>query len=147
MNSIATSNEEQIAMAMRALRAIGNSRIGLLGLTFKPDTDDVRSSPLVEMARQLIAEGFEVRAYDPNVDLESLLGANLAFLEESLPSVRGIVVSRPDEILEFSETLVLGKNERVLVETAQQLGSSQCLLDLVGINEKPIQGEYVGIGW
>jgi UDPglucose 6-dehydrogenase len=39
--------------------------VGLLGLTFKPNTDDLREAPALDIARRLLAEGAAVRAYDP----------------------------------------------------------------------------------
>jgi UDPglucose 6-dehydrogenase len=54
-----------LARMQRALWVIKDKRIGFLGLAAKPDTDDIRSSPAIELLRRLMAEGAQVRAYDP----------------------------------------------------------------------------------
>ena len=63
----------------RALWVIKDKKIGVLGLAFKPNTDDIRSSPPVNLVRQLIAEGAQVSAYDP---------AAMERTREILPEVR-----------------------------------------------------------
>jgi UDPglucose 6-dehydrogenase len=49
----------------RALGTLADRTVAVLGLTFKPDTDDVRESPALEILPLLVEEGAEVRAYDP----------------------------------------------------------------------------------
>ena len=54
-----------VARMQRALWVVKDKCIGILGLATKPDTDDIRSSPALELLRRLLAEGAQVRAYDP----------------------------------------------------------------------------------
>jgi UDPglucose 6-dehydrogenase len=67
--TIAVNAERQLAMVGKIVDACGGDvagrRIGLLGLTFKPETDDIRESPAVAIARMLLESGAEVIAYDP----------------------------------------------------------------------------------
>ncbi len=62
-------NKQQINRMIEKIRhalwVIRGKRIGVLGLAFKPNTDDVRFSPAVELIRRLLLEGASVRAYDP----------------------------------------------------------------------------------
>ena len=147
VEAINRSNDEQIESAIRAVRQIGNRNVGMLGLTFKANTDDLRSSPFVDMACRLIDLGFVVRASDPNIDMDTLIGANRTYLNDKLPDAEGVIASSLEEVLEFAETVVLGKDEPRLLEAAKNLREDQHLLDLVGMGERPIQGGYVGIGW
>lgn len=48
-----------------ALGDVGGKKIGLLGLTFKPNTDDLRDAPALDIAGKLLEQGAEVHAYDP----------------------------------------------------------------------------------
>ena len=57
-------------------RRVGKRRVAMLGLTFKPDTDDLRESPLVELVERLIGKGFEVAIYDRDLQLSRLIGSN-----------------------------------------------------------------------
>jgi len=72
---------DHLDLALRKLLALGKRRIGFVGLSFKTGTDDLRESPLVTLAEQLIGKGMQLTIYDPEVHLASLLGANRSFIE------------------------------------------------------------------
>ncbi|MCD2314552.1 UDP-glucose/GDP-mannose dehydrogenase family protein [Sphingomonas sp. IC-11] len=65
----AINDDRKRAMAGRVIAAVGGSvqgrTIGLLGLTFKPNTDDMRDAPSIDIVRGLISAGARIRAYDP----------------------------------------------------------------------------------
>jgi len=65
MDINADSRRRIVERAQELLGALGGKTVGLLGLTFKPNTDDMREAPALEIARRLLAEGAVVRAYDP----------------------------------------------------------------------------------
>ncbi len=66
----------------------------LVGLAFKADTDDLRESPAVDMARKLLDAGFALDIYDPQLKPESLVGQNLGYAYAILPSIDGLLVDR-----------------------------------------------------
>jgi GDP-mannose 6-dehydrogenase len=147
ISAIPQSNEEHIRSALDLIEDLGGNKVGLLGITFKSNTDDLRNSPFLELARRLLAGGKEVRVFDPDFDPKGLIGANLAFLSEQLPSFAQILVSSPEEVLAFGDIVVLGKNDEPLVDAALKLGPAQHLVDLAGMSVRPVDGSYVGIGW
>ena len=76
LSSLLHSNRVHIEHAVDKILALGRPKVGMLGLSFKAGTDDLRESPLVMVAKRLIGEGCELRIFDPEVQLSRLLGAN-----------------------------------------------------------------------
>ena len=81
LGGIMQSNRNHLDLALRKLLALGKRKIGFVGLSFKTGTDDLRESPLVTLAEQLIGKGMQLAIYDPEVHLASLLGANRSFID------------------------------------------------------------------
>ena len=70
------------------------ARVLLVGLSFKAETDDLRESPAVDMARKLLDAGFELAVYDPGLKPENLVGQNLGYAFAFLPSIETLLVDR-----------------------------------------------------
>src|SRR5690606_14688618 len=79
LGNILASNRVHLDHAIAKIAATGKRRIGLIGLSFKTGTDDLRESPLVLLAKHLVGEGMQLLVYDPEVHLSRLLGANRRF--------------------------------------------------------------------
>ena len=77
----------------RALGRLAGKRLAVLGLSFKPDVDDLRESPAIEVARLLQAAGAHVRAYEPFKPAADLPGLELApSLESVLEGADGLLL-------------------------------------------------------
>ncbi|MBV8146488.1 MAG: UDP-glucose/GDP-mannose dehydrogenase family protein, partial [Gammaproteobacteria bacterium] len=107
LGSILASNQLHIAHALSMIHASGRRRIGLLGLSFKEGTDDLRESPIVTLAEQLIGKGYELLVYDQNVRLASLLGANREYILNHIPHIGRLMVDSAAELLEHAEVIVV----------------------------------------
>ena len=107
---------------MDLIEDLGGHKVGLLGVTFKSNTDDLRNSPFLEACRML-DRGLEVRVFDPDFNPNDLIGANLAFLSEQLPSFEQVLVSSPDEVMAFGDIIVLAKTDELLVDAALEAGA------------------------
>ena len=92
LNSLMASNNEVIDRAVRQICGTGKRRLGLIGLSFKSNTDDLRESPFVDLAERLIGKGFELRIYDPNVSLARLTGANKEYINQVIPHLSRLLV-------------------------------------------------------
>ncbi len=91
LESVLESNEAHFRRTYDLLTANGRRRIGLFGLAFKPNTDELRESPFVELAERLIGKGYDLRIYDPSIHLPSLTGTNREYIEEHLPHLKQLL--------------------------------------------------------
>ncbi len=101
------SNEYVIERAYEKIRATGKRRIGLVGLSFKSNTDDMRESPFVELAERLLGKGCELSIYDPNVIAARLTGANKESIDAVIPHLSRLLVRSLDELRD-AEVLIVG---------------------------------------
>lgn len=108
LDAILPSNRAQIQRGIDAILATGKKRVGMLGLAFKPNTDDLRESPLVTLVEALIGKGFDLRIHDRNVSLARLTGANRAYINEEIPHISSLMCDRLEELADHAEVLVIG---------------------------------------
>jgi GDP-mannose 6-dehydrogenase len=145
LDDVLRSNKRHIDRAVHAVLDHDPSQVGLVGLAFKPGTDDLRESPLVEVAERLLGKGVEIRIYDPNVRLSKLVGTNKSYVEEHLPHLSELLVSSLDELCE-SGVVVVGhpvNAEQVMAWIDQD----KQVIDLVGVLNRTSGSQYVGIAW
>ena len=147
--AILPSNRIHIDHAIEKVLASGKRRIGMIGLSFKTGTDDLRESPLVLLAEHLIGKGLSLLVYDPDVHLSRLLGANRRFMETHVPHLGALIRSDLDEVVSSSDLLVLGLNDgKVLDALAQAAHPGQTLIDLVGLPPgRTFKANVVGMCW
>ena len=113
LGSILPSNHRQVEWAIKLVERTGSKRIGVLGLSFKPDTDDLRESPAITLVETLLGRGFRVRIFDEKLKLSQLVGANKTFLEKELPHIASLMCNSIDDILSESEVLVITNGSRI----------------------------------
>ena len=147
--SIMQSNREHLALALDKIVASGKRRIGFLGLSFKTGTDDLRESPLVTLAEQLIGKGMELRIYDPDVHLSQLLGANRRYIETRLPHLGKLLHAEMADVIEPSDVLVVGlSGADVQAGLVRHCRPGQTVLDLVRLTDRgAIRAEVQGLCW
>jgi GDP-mannose 6-dehydrogenase len=107
LESVLPSNAAHQARTLQCVLQSGAKRVGVLGLAFKPGTDDLRESPTVDLVAALVAEGFDAYVHDENVRLSDLLGANRAFLLDRLPNISSYLVEDPEVLCRVVDTIVL----------------------------------------
>jgi GDP-mannose 6-dehydrogenase len=129
MRGLLDSNAGIIDRAVHTVLDTQVRRIGLVGLSFKKDTDDLRESPFVELAERLIGKGLELRIYDPNVSLARLVGANKEYIERTIPHLSRQMVGSLAELADLSELVIIGHNFDG-IELIRQRQNQYHLLDL-----------------
>lgn len=149
LNAALASNAAHFERGVRLVEAAGCRNVALLGLSFKPDTDDLRESPAVSLAERLIGRGYRVAIHDPDVELGQLRGANRDFMERHLPHLVDLLRSSLGEVLTHAETVVITKRWPELAQLGSLLRDHQRVVDLVGLPglEGLDQERYAGIGW
>ncbi|MGQ0634372.1 MAG: nucleotide sugar dehydrogenase [Planctomycetaceae bacterium] len=108
--SVLPSNESHLKRALKMIRETGRRKIGMIGLSFKAGTDDLRESPLVDLVETLIGWGSDVKIYDPNVMLGRLRGRNLAYIDRHLPHLAQLLVPQSSVVLAHAQLLILGND-------------------------------------
>jgi GDP-mannose 6-dehydrogenase len=152
MAGVGASNNLHIEHAATLVKAHGSRKVGMIGLSFKPGTDDLRESPLVSLAEHLIGKGYQLRIYDPAVSLAHLIGANKRYIEQTIPHI-GTMLSELDDVCAHGDVLVVGfKAPEVLAALARPRTPRAHLVDLTGIDSggsglETSRGHYEGICW
>ena len=132
LNGILQSNRAHIDLAREKVLATGKRKVGLLGLSFKPGTDDLRESPLVTLAEQLIGKGVELQIFVQDVLLSRLLGANRRFIEQHLPHIGDLLQPELEDVIRNAEVLIVGVANKTVVEGLKQHArADQVVIDLV----------------
>jgi GDP-mannose 6-dehydrogenase len=148
LNSILPSNEMQIARGLQLIMDKGHRRIGVLGFSFKAGTDDLRESPVIEVTERLLGKGYDLRIYDKNVSIASLVGANRDFILNRIPHISKLMVSDIDDVLDHAQTVVIGNKDPEFGSIPERLRDDQVLVDFVRVNGRRSEvGKYDGICW
>ena len=108
LSSLIPSNEAHIRRALEAIQSQDRTKIGLVGLSFKAGTDDLRESPLVAISQTLLGLGYDIRIYDPGVRVAKLVGSNLAYVDTHLPHLAALLVDDFPQLTEHADYLILG---------------------------------------
>lgn len=148
LTSILPSNELQIARGLQMIIEKENTRVGVLGFSFKAGTDDLRESPVIEVIERLLGKGYDLRIYDKNVNIAKLVGANRDFILNRIPHISKLMVNSADAVLEHASTVVIGNNDPEFQGIAQRIREDQQIVDFVRVVEGRSQrGKYDGICW
>ena len=149
LNGLMQSNKQHVERSIEMIENTGRHKIGILGLSFKNCTDDVRESPAITLVETLSGRGYEVIIYDERVDPSKLVGANRAFLERELPHIASMMRASIEDVVSEAEVVVI-TNEGTNFKCALQImREDQILIDLVGVakNAEIIKVQYEGICW
>jgi GDP-mannose 6-dehydrogenase len=149
LGSILPSNRQHIDHAIAKVLASGHRKIGMIGLSFKSGTDDLRESPLVLLAEHFVGKGLTLLVYDPEVQLSNLLGANRRYIERHVPHLGQLIRDDLESVIAESELLVVGLGDaRVVAALKEHLRPDHTVLDLVNLPlGKDLPGRYEGLCW
>ena len=149
LSAVLGTNRQQVERAVDLIRKAGKNRVGVLGLSFKAGTDDLRESPIVVLIETLIGKGHKLAIYDEEVALARLIGANKTYIEQAIPHIASLMVRSPEEAIETSDVVVVGKNNPTIQQAVASHSDSKLIIDLVRLPREAIGASrnYKGICW
>ena len=148
LSSIMASNRRQVESAAGMVLRTGRKRVGVLGLSFKSGTDDLRESPMVSLIETLIGKGLKLTIYDRDVELARLFGANRDYIEREIPHISQLMSAELDEVIDGSEVIIIGKKEDEFRRLSNKLDNGRVIIDLVRLLEvEQSRTSYQGLCW
>jgi GDP-mannose 6-dehydrogenase len=149
LESILASNRRQVERAAEMVLGTGCKQVGILGLSFKPGTDDLRESPMVTLVETLIGKGLRLSIHDRDVELARLFGANKEYIEREIPHISSLLNGSPEQVIDDSQVVVIGKNDREYQRLKPKLNNGRIVIDLVRLFDAESQenSNYRGICW
>jgi GDP-mannose 6-dehydrogenase len=114
-------------------------------MAFKPNTDDLRESPLVEVIEFLLGKGCLIKTYDRHVALSRLAGANKRFIDEHIPHLSALLVQNIEDLLAHSEVIVIGYDSQDFGSALQHLRPDQIVIDFARLKPMTMPAVYYGL--
>jgi GDP-mannose 6-dehydrogenase len=149
LRTVLISNSKQIDMAFSLIKKTGKKKVGVLGLSFKAGTDDLRESPVVDLIEKMIGKGYSVKVYDKEVSLARIFGTNKKYIEHAIPHISCLAEESAQKVVDDAELIVVGKKSPGFTEIVASLGKDKIVVDLVRIMSDPgeCRSNYQGICW
>ena len=150
MESLLPSNYAHLDRAVEMVLENGKRKIGVLGLSFKAATDDLRESPQVQLVKRLLGEGREVQIWDNNVSLGRLIGSNRDYIEDVIPHIGSLLRPSLEEVLRNSEVVVVAMRGVDRETLRRNLRADHIVIDLVNLEKSSriaAGSSYEGICW
>lgn len=147
INNIIKSNEAQKDNAADMIISKGKKKVGILGLSFKAGTDDLRYSPIVDVVERLLGKGYPIRIYDKNVKISELTGTNKDFIESKIPHLQRFITDDLKSVVNDSDIIVIANKEKEFEGLLYEY-PNKIILDFVRISRDiSYKGYYEGISW
>jgi len=149
LDAVLKANEAQIAKAEKMVQSSGGRSVGLVGIAFKPGTDDLRESPLAELASRLIAQGMDVRIYDPFVTQAVEGGVSaMGRGNDVVPDLPSRLVGKIEDLIAGADVILVGNRYEETIAPLNAVSEFRSMVDLTRINASlRSNGTYDGICW
>lgn len=151
MESALESNTEHIRFATDVVRQDQSKRVGILGISFKEGTDDLRESPMMSLAERLLDEGYSLSIYDENVSSARQRGANTELLKKQAPYLEKLMANSIEDVLATSDVVLIGNKNKGHQVVLGDLKNGHRIIDLSGLEnankENIAEVNYEGLCW
>lgn len=147
--SIMQANQVHLFKIAQRIVRLKKKTIGLVGLSFKEGTDDLRESPLVLLAEYLLGKGYVLKIFDSNISLARLIGANKDFIEREIPHLSAILTDKIEDIISASEVIVVGNKDKTFIDSMKLIKKTQIVFDLTRVPQQSGDFTFIydGICW
>jgi GDP-mannose 6-dehydrogenase len=155
IDSLMVTNKRHIAEAIDMLRPFKGKRVGFLGVTFKPNTDDMRESPTLDVMAAMLEQGEEILAFDPNLNFGPLLQHQIDYVRHAVPAqaklmdnLQAITVATANELMKKCDVVVVSHATEEFRSAVKDRPSKVHVIDLARLfKELPNDKAYEGIAW
>lgn len=147
LSSIEESNKYQKQAAYEMVVETGKKKIGVIGLSFKQGTDDLRYSPAVELVERLLGRGYEISIYDKNVNYAKLSGTNKDYIDDHVPHISRLISGDFEKVIQASEVIIITQKNENITDSFYRQNSDKQIIDLVNIRPSIVTDNYKGICW
>ena len=149
LKSILASNKIQIESVIENIVRSGVKKVGIVGLSFKAGTDDLRESPLVILVEALIGKGLDIRIFDRNVSLARLTGANKDYIDKEIPHISTLMTDQIDDIVHHSDLIIIGNKAEEVAHVLKNVSGNKKIFDLVRVSDSldGLSSSYEGVCW
>jgi GDP-mannose 6-dehydrogenase len=146
LNSIEESNSIQKQIAYEMILETGKRNIAILGLSFKAGTDDLRYSPIVEVAERLLGKGYQIRIFDKKVNFTKISGTNKDYIDSHIPHLSDLISDDFESVVNISDVVVITQKDKLFMNLFSKY-PHKIVIDLVRITRSKSHDNYRGICW
>lgn len=148
LDSTLATNSAHLDSLIKQITQHSTRRVGLLGLSFKADTDDLRGSPMVAVAETLLGRGYQLRIFDPQLNLSRLVGANEAEIQQRMPHLASLLCASPGEVLDGSDLIIASQRCATTADLLPHVRAEHHFIDVNGWSAlKELPCGYEGLCW
>jgi len=145
--NILHSNDIHKKNVLKLITSFGRRNIGIIGISFKEKTDDLRYSPIIDIIESLIGKGYNVSIFDKNVSLAKIYGSNRDYIVKHIPHISSLLVDDLNNLIESSEIIVIANKDNELLKKLLDIQKDKIIIDLVRIEEMTNNKNYYGVCW
>ena len=148
LDNVLDTNSAHLDLLIKLITSKETRKVGLLGLAFKADTDDLRGSPMVAVAETLLGRGYQLSVYDPSLNMSRLIGANEAEIQRRMPHLASLLHETAEEVVRDCDLIIVSQKCVGLDALRAVVRADQSVIDVNGWRElESLAWKYEGLCW
>ncbi|MDB6118032.1 MAG: algD1 [Verrucomicrobiaceae bacterium] len=148
LDNVLDTNSAHLDLLIKLITSKDTRKVGLLGLAFKADTDDLRGSPMVAVAETLLGRGYQLSVYDPSLNMSRLIGANEAEIQRRMPHLASLLRETAEEVVRDCDLIIVSQKCVDLAALRSVVRPGQSVIDVNGWRElETLVWAYEGLCW